>query len=114
MRRTAIALTVALIVLCVAWEAWLAPVRPGGWTLALKALPLALLLPGLLADRLRSWQWMSMVVLAYVGEGLVRVTSDPGRSVTLAAVELALAIPLFLLVLLICRQARSRIGPASD
>ena len=31
---------VALIVLCVAWEAWLAPLRPGGSWMILKVVPL--------------------------------------------------------------------------
>ena len=44
---TAVSSLVALIVLCVAWELWLAPVRPGGSLLALKALPLVLPLAGL-------------------------------------------------------------------
>ena len=39
---------IALILLCAAWELWLAPVRPGGSWLALKALLLAWPLPGVL------------------------------------------------------------------
>ncbi len=48
----AVSSLVALIVLCVAWELWLAPVRPGGSLLALKALPLVLPLAGLLKRRM--------------------------------------------------------------
>ncbi|MGH8705692.1 MAG: DUF2069 domain-containing protein, partial [Burkholderiales bacterium] len=39
---------IALIFLCVAWELWLAPLRPGGSWLALKALPLLAPLFGVL------------------------------------------------------------------
>jgi uncharacterized membrane protein len=41
----------ALIVLCLAWELWLAPLRPGGSLAALKALPLALPLGGILRGK---------------------------------------------------------------
>ena len=37
-RRLAVASLLALIVLCLAWELFLAPLRPGGSWLALKAL----------------------------------------------------------------------------
>ena len=40
LRLTASASLAALILLCLAWELWLAPLRPGGSYLALKALPL--------------------------------------------------------------------------
>ena len=43
---------IALVFLCVAWELWLAPVRAGGSTLALKALPLLLPLFGVLRGKL--------------------------------------------------------------
>src|SRR5262249_14976386 len=49
--RIACVSLIALIVLCLAWELWLAPLRPGGSLVALKALPLALPLPGVLAGR---------------------------------------------------------------
>jgi hypothetical protein len=51
LRALAAAALVALIVLALAWELWLAPLRPGGSLLALKALPLALPLGGILAAR---------------------------------------------------------------
>ncbi len=104
MRAAALVLTVALAVLCMLWEAWLAPVRPGAWLLALKALPLLMLLPGMLGPRLRPWQWMSLLVLAYLCEGLVRATSESGPSANLAWAEVALSLTLFVLVLLECRR----------
>src|ERR1700737_3836990 len=48
----AAAALVALIVLALLWERWLAPLRPGGSALVFKALPLAFALPGVLRRRL--------------------------------------------------------------
>ena len=42
-RRAFTATLAALLLLEVLWEIWLAPLRPGAFWLALKALPLALL-----------------------------------------------------------------------
>ena len=47
----AIASLVALIFLCLAWELWLAPIRPGGSLLALKVLPLLVPLFGVLRGK---------------------------------------------------------------
>ncbi|TMH86357.1 MAG: DUF2069 domain-containing protein, partial [Betaproteobacteria bacterium] len=47
-RLTASCALIALVGLCLGWELWLAPLRPGGSLIALKALPLALALPGIL------------------------------------------------------------------
>jgi uncharacterized membrane protein len=82
----------ALIVLCLAWELWLAPLRPGGSWLALKALPLALPLGGVLAGRRYSFQWSSMFVLAWFVEGVVRAWSERGLSQALAAAEVVLSL----------------------
>ena len=48
-RILAVGSLLGLIVLSLAWELWLAPLRPGGTWLALKALPLCLPLAGLFA-----------------------------------------------------------------
>ena len=76
-----------------AWELWLAPT--GQRTLALKVLPLALPLPGLLRDRLRSYRWLTLLVWLYVIEGVVRAYGDRGLSAALAGLELALCFALF-------------------
>ena len=70
----------ALMALCVAWELWLAPLRPGGTLLALKALPLALPLAGLLKRRMYTYRWLSLMIWLYCTEGLVRATSDAAPS----------------------------------
>lgn len=93
--RLAAGSLVALLILCLAWELWLAPLRPGGSMLALKALPLLLPLRGILHGKRYTHQWTSMLALAYVTEGLVRATSDQGASQVLAMAETVLATLLF-------------------
>ncbi len=92
-RTLALACLLALIVLCLAWELWLAPTGRG--TLALKALPLVLALPGLLAWRLYTFRWLSLVLWLYVAEGAVRAASDRGLGAPLALLEVMLCLVLF-------------------
>ena len=86
-----------MIALCLAWELWLAPLRPGGSMLALKALPLLLPLFGVLRERRYTYQWSSMMVLAYFAEGCVRAYVEAGMSRSLAMIEVALAGVIFCL-----------------
>lgn len=88
----AAAALVALIVLSFAWERWLAPLRPGGTALVLKALPLACALPGVFRRRLYTFQWASMLILLYFAEGVVRGMSDAHLSANLGWIETALAV----------------------
>ena len=101
----------ALVALGVAWETWLAPLRPGAWVLALKVLPLALALPSIARGRVRSYQWWSMLVLAYVAEGLVRATSDRGPSVPLAWIEAGIASLAFVAIIGYVRRRRLETAP---
>jgi len=87
-------LLVALIALCVLWEAWLAPLRPGGSWMTLKALPLMAALFGVLKGRRYTYQWLSMLVLLYLVEGVVRAT-DAAPAGALAIAEAILAALLF-------------------
>ena len=95
LRAAASAALIALIALCLAWELWLAPLRPGGSLLALKALPLALPLPGVLQGRRYTYQWSSMLVLAYFAEGATRAWAEAGLARQLAATEIALSLAFF-------------------
>lgn len=95
LNRLTVACLFALVALCVDWELWLAPLRPGGSWLALKALPLLAPLPGLLRGRRYTHQWTTLLILAYLTEGLVRATSDAGPSRWLAAAEVALSLVIF-------------------
>ena len=99
----------ALLVLCLAWEMWLAPLRPGGSFMALKALPLILPLPGILQGRRYTYQWSSMLVLAYFAEGGVRAWSEPGASQLLAGAEIALSVTYFAAAVAYARLTRARV-----
>jgi len=90
---------VALIALSLAWELWLAPLRPGGSALAIKALPLAFALPGVWRRSVYTLQWTSMLVLLYLAEGVVRGMTDAGLSASLAWLEALLALAFFVCAL---------------
>jgi len=91
----AIGSLVALVFLCLAWELWLAPIRPGGSLLALKALPLLVPLFGVLRGKRYTFQWSSMFILAYFTEGVMRGWADTGLSRQLALGEVALSLAFF-------------------
>jgi len=97
----------ALICLCLAWEMWLAPLRPGGSFLALKAAPLALPLSGILARRRYTYQWSSMLILAYLAEGVMRAWSERGASQWLAAAEIVLSLVFFASAVAYARLTRA-------
>jgi len=92
-RAVAVATTLLLIALCLAWELALAPTGRG--TLALKALPLLLPLPGLVRLRLYTYRWTSLLVWLYVAEGAVRAPGERGLGTWLAVAESVLAMLLF-------------------
>jgi uncharacterized membrane protein len=94
-RRVAVASLLGLIVLGLAWELWLAPIRPGGSWLALKVLPLCIPLAGLLKNRMYTYRWLSLLVWIYFTEGVVRAWSDAGLSAGLAFIEVLLCLALF-------------------
>jgi len=98
---------VLLICLCLAWELWLAPLRPGGSWLALKALPLALPLPGILRGRRYTYQWSSMLILAYLAEGVTRTWSERGASQLLALAEIVLSVVFFAAAVSFARRTRA-------
>jgi uncharacterized membrane protein len=92
-RAVAVGSLLALIVLCLAWELWLAPT--GNKTLALKALPLAIPLAGFLKNRMYTYRWVSLFIWFYATEGSIRAASDRGPSVPLAIAEVVLCLILF-------------------
>jgi len=110
MRAARIAATgslIALILLCLGWEMWLAPLRPGGSLMALKALPLALPLAGIATGKRYTYQWASMLILAYFVEGVVRAWAERGTSQALAAIEIALSLVFFAAAVTYARLTRS-------
>ena len=101
---TACASLIALILFCLAWELWLAPLRPGGSWLVLKTLPLLAPLHGVLRGRVYTFQWALMMVLAYFAEGVVRAWSDAGTAASAALVEVALTVIFFTAAILYVRS----------
>lgn len=94
-RFLAVGSLLGLIVLSLAWELWLAPLRPGGSWWVIKALPLCLPLAGLLKHRMYTYRWVTLVVWLYFAEGVIRWHGDRWPSNLLAAVEVGLCLVLF-------------------
>jgi uncharacterized membrane protein len=108
-RWLAVGSLLGLIVLGLAWELWLAPLRPGGSWWAIKVLPLCLPLAGLLKNRMYTYRWVSLLVWLYFTEGAVRAWGDKWPSNGLAGLEVLLCTSLFVACAL---HVRIRIGAA--
>lgn len=104
--RLAIAGVIALAFLAFAWEMVLAPLRPGGSWLALKALPLAVLVPAASKGKLRALQWLSLLLPFYLAEGVVRGFTEGGRHALVAWTAAALATISFVALLAWVRAMR--------
>ncbi len=102
---------IALIFLCLAWEGWLVPLRPGGSWLILKGAFLLLPLFGILRGKRYTYKWLSLFIQFYLLEGLVRATSDKGLSQLLAIGETMLATIIFVATILFIRATR---GPKAE
>ena len=98
---------IALILLCIAWESVLAPLKPDGSLLILKALPLLIPLFGILKGRRYTYQWAGMLVLFYFTEGVVRAWSDTGLSSQLALTEVVLSLLFFLCAIFYAKLTRN-------
>ena len=106
-RLGASAALVGLILVCLAWETVVAPLRPGGSWMVLKAVPLLLPLRGILRGRLYTYQWAAMLALLYVMEGAVRATSDTvAASALMGWLELLLAGVFFVCAVAYVRPAK--------
>ena len=94
-RLLALGSLAGLIVLGLAWEMWLAPIRPGGSLLALKVLPLCIPLAGIMKNRMYTYRWVSLMVWLYFTEGVVRGWSDRAPGNYLGMIEVVLCLVLF-------------------
>ena len=94
-RWLAVGSLVGLIVLSVAWELYLAPIKTGGSLLALKAVPLCFPLAGLLKNRMYTYRWVSLMVWLYFTEGVVRAWGDRFPGNLMALIEVLLCLVLF-------------------
>lgn len=111
-RHLAVASLVGLIIVGLAWELWLAPLREGGSWWALKVLPLALPLAGLLKNRMYTYRWVSLLVWLYFTEGVVRATSgESALSTLMAGLQTLLCVALFAACALHVRLRLRAAGP---
>ncbi|MEY4428021.1 MAG: hypothetical protein RLZZ182_710 [Pseudomonadota bacterium] len=95
LRNLCLGCVLGLMALGLAWELVLAPLKGGTGALAWKVLPLAFAVTGLLKHRMYTFRWLSMLILLYFTEGVVRGTTDTGLSQQLAWVETALSLAVF-------------------
>ena len=98
----------ALALLALLWEWVLAPLRPGGSWLALKALPLALLVPAVSRGTRRALQWLSLLLPFYFAEGVVRGWSESGRHALVAWAAAGIAAATFVALLAWMRSLREQ------
>jgi uncharacterized membrane protein len=90
------------------WEIVLAPMPAGGIWLALKAVPLAILFPGVARGERRPRQWLTLLLPFYFAEALTRAMSESGRSAIVAGLAATIAVATFVALLLWFRAERSR------
>ena len=110
----AIVSLIGLIVLCVAWETVLAPLKPGGSWLILKVLPLLFPLFGILRGKRYTYQWASMLSLFYFTEGVVRSWSDRAPSAQLALLEILLTTIFFFATVFFAKFTAPSLNPAAE
>ena len=95
LRNLCLGCVLGLMALGLAWELVLAPLKGGTGALAWKVLPLAFAVTGLLKHRMYTFRWLSMLILLYFTEGVVRGTTEGGMSQALAWIETALSLAVF-------------------
>ena len=100
---------IALIIFSLAWEGVLAPIKPEGSKLILKAVPLLLPLFGILNGRRYTYQWASMFILIYFTEGAVRAWADRGLSAKLALIEVLLTVIFFACTIFYAKLTRTSV-----
>ena len=62
---------IALIVLTILWEGWLAPIKPAGMWLMIKSLPLLIPLFGMLHEKRVYFSIASLIAMPYFTEGVM-------------------------------------------
>jgi uncharacterized membrane protein len=105
-RIASVSLLTALIALGLAWELFLAPLKPGGSWLVLKVLPLLAPLFGVLHGKRYTYQWSTLLIWLYAAEGATRAMTDSGLSSSLAIAELVLALAYFAAAVAYVRSTR--------
>lgn len=109
-RNIASASLIGLILLGLAWELWLAPLRPGGSWLVLKVLPLLLPLFGILHGKVYTYRWSTLLIWLYFTEGCVRAWTDATPGSWLGLLEVMLSLIFFLAATWFLRNRKVRHG----
>jgi len=107
LQHVASASLIALILLGLAWELWLAPLRPGGSMLVFKIVPLMAALFGILRGKVYTYRWMTLLIWLYFTEGCVRAWSEPFPGSALALLEIALSMSFFIPAAWYARNSRT-------
>ena len=108
--RVTIAGLAGLALLELLWETVLAP-QSGSMWLALKAVPLVILFPGVARGERRPRQWLSLLVPIYFAEALTRALSETGRHAVVAAMASVIAAATFVALLAWFRAERAAARP---
>ena len=93
-QKLAFICALVLCLFCICWELFLSPLRPNGSLMALKFLPLGLMLPGLYKGLNYQTQATSMIILLYFFEGVSRIF-ESGLNPILAIIEIILSVLIF-------------------
>jgi uncharacterized membrane protein len=103
--RLTVASLAALALLEFLWSVLLAPLPSARW-LAVKALPLAILFPGVARGSRKARQWLALLTPLYFAEALVRAMTESGRHAIVAALAALIALVTFVAVLAWLRGER--------
>ena len=98
----------ALIALTLLWDWAFAPLHTGRVLLLIKLLPLLLPLRGILRGRVYTYQYCSMLILAYFCESVMRWFDPTPLSRALAGVETMLSAAFFVCCLLYLKQFKKK------
>ena len=106
--RLAPAAWLGLVVLTLLWDWLLAPLGTGRVLLLVKLVPLMLPLRGILSGRVYTFQYCSMLVLAYFCESVMRWFDPTPLSRALAGLETALSVAFFVCCLWYLKQFKKK------
>lgn len=100
----------ALVLLTPLWDGVFAPLDTGRVLLAVKLVPLLLPLRGICTGRIYTYQYTSMLILAYFAEGVMRLWDASALSRAFAAAEIALSLVFFVGALAYLKQFKRKTG----
>lgn len=100
---------IALIIITLLWELWIAPLRIGGSWLALKALPLCLPLTGILKGKIYTYQYSCMLILIYFAEAIMRIADVNPTSRICAILASCCCLIFFIACLIFIQQHKKAI-----